>query len=403
MYLPATIKDADVNGKKVIMRADYNVPMKDGSISDDSRIRRTLPTLRYLLDGGAAVILMSHLGRPKGREEKFSLKPVAKRLEELLETKVEFAPDCIGEETKKMADALKPKEVLLLENLRFHEAEKKPDKDPEFAKQLADLADIYVNDAFGAAHRKHSSIYTIANDFPDQAFSGFLMDEEIGMLSKIVEKPEHPFFSIVGGVKISTKIGVLNTLLGKVDALFIGGAMAHTFFKAMGKEVGDSLYEEECVETAREILDKGRERGVPVHLPVDLVIAKEISEDSPYKTVSVDEGIPTGWKGVDIGPKTIESYCQGLKEGRTILWNGPLGVFEIPPFSKGTLEIASLLADLPAMTIVGGGDSAAAVKQLGFENKMTHLSTGGGASLELIENGSLPGIEVLSKRAVYQK
>ncbi|NGX58548.1 MAG: Bifunctional PGK/TIM [Chlamydiae bacterium] len=384
-----TIQDLDLKNKKVLMRVDFNVPLDSkGNITDDTRIQAAIPSIQYVLDHGGSVILMSHLGRPKKLTPELSLKPCAERLSQLLSRPVSLVDlgDCNPQ----------PGEVFLLENLRFIEAEKKPEKDPQFAKQLAQLADVYVNDAFGTAHRKHSSTYEVAKYFPGKAAAGFLMQKEIEYLAR---DPEHPFYAIIGGAKISTKIGVLMSLLDKVDALFICGAMAHTFLKAQGHEVGDSLYEEDVLQLAKEIIKKCSDKDVFLGLPLDEVVVEDVVEGAPSRLIEFrNEGIPKGFKGVDIGPKTLELYQKKLADAKTVLWNGPAGVFEITDFMKGTEGIARVLADLPATTIVGGGDSVAALKILGLSDKMSHISTGGGASLELIEKGTLPGIEALSAK-----
>lgn len=387
-----SIKDLDLKGKKVLMRVDFNVPLdQEGKIADDTRIQAALPSIRYVMDQGGTLILMSHLGRPKKPTPELSLKPCAERLSEILKHPVTLVDidDCNPQ----------PGDIVLLENLRFHEAEKKPSLDPGFAKQLAQLADVYVNDAFGTAHRKHTSTYEVARYFPGKAAAGFLMQKEIDYLAGCAQNPESPFYAIIGGAKISSKIGVLNSLAEKVDGLFICGAMAHTFLKVQGVEVGDSLYEKESLEEAKRIIDKCLEKGVFLGLPKDEVVVREVEKGASSQLIVFEkEGIPEGFKGVDIGPETLELYRTKLADAKTIFWNGPAGVFEIPDFAKGTEGIAQILAGLNATTIVGGGDSVSALKMLGLSEKMSHISTGGGASLELIEKGSLPGIEVLSKK-----
>lgn len=387
-----TVRDVDLKGKRVLMRVDYNVPIQNGVISDDKRIRATLPTIQYILDQGAALILMSHLGRPAGTgyEAEFSLKPVAERLSELLGKPVKFAPDCIGPEVEAMAAALQPGEVMLLENVRFHKAETK--NDPEISQQLAKLGEIFVNDAFGTAHRAQSSTEGVAHYLP--AVAGFLMEKEIEFLSRATENPERPYVAILGGAKISDKVGVIENLLKKCDRLLIGGGMANTFFKAMGFEVGDSLVEEEAVPTAKAILDSAGSRVV---LPVDVVIADAFDNEANTRVVAPNE-VPAGWRILDIGPKTVDTFKSALTGARTVVWNGPMGVFEMPRFAEGTFAIARLLAELDATTIIGGGDSASAVKKAGVADKMSHVSTGGGASLEFLEGKVLPGVAALQDK-----
>ncbi len=394
------IDELDMKGKKVLMRVDFNVPLNDrGGISDDTRIKEALPSIQYVLDHGKSLILMSHLGRPKGKEERFTLKPCAKRLSELLGKEVKMAPDCVGGEVVKMAQNLKQGDVLLLENLRFHQAETKPESDPDFAKNLSCLADIYVNDAFGTAHRKHSSTYEVAKYFQGSAAAGYLMKKEIDNLGKVLNNPAHPFYAIIGGVKISTKIGVISSLLEKVDGLLICGAMAHTFLKGKGIAIGDSLYEEEYLDTAFQIMEECREKKIKLILPVDVLAVREIKEkQQPVAFDLTEGGVASGYQAVDIGPKTIKLYKDSLSDAKTVLWNGPAGIFEIPEFSEGTRAVAEILGSLRAETLVGGGDSVSAVSSLGLAGKMTHISTGGGAALEFIQNGTLPGIEVLTDK-----
>jgi len=392
-----TLQDLPVQGKKVLIRVDFNVPLaKDGSITDDTRIREALPTIQYVLNRGGSVILMSHLGRPKSKADvQLSLGICAKRLSQLLSAPVLFAPDCIGKEAEKMAGDLKNGQVLLLENLRFYPAEEKPETDPSFAKNLAQLGNYYVNDAFGTAHRAHSSTATIARFFPGKAALGLLMQKEISFLQPLIEAPKRPFDVIIGGAKISTKLGVLQALIGKCDTLFIGGGMAYTFLKAEGIEVGESLLEETLIVQARAFLNECEKRQIQVYLPTDFVVADAFRSDATYKTLSVREGIPKGWQGMDIGPETIRTWIQALKGAATVFWNGPLGVFEMPHFARGTKEIAEAIAALKATTIIGGGDSAAAVNSFGLSNYFSHVSTGGGAALEFLELGHLPGIDAL--------
>ncbi len=384
-----TIRDVDVKGKRVLVRVDFNVPLAGGKVADDRRIRAAIPTIRYLLDKGAAVILMSHLGRPKGKVvPELRLDPVAERLAELLGRPVKKLDDCVGPEVEAAVKAMKPGEVILLENTRFHPEERK--NDPEFARKLASLADLFVNDAFGTAHRAHASTVGVARYLP--AVAGFLMERELRFLGQALENPERPFVAILGGAKISDKIGVIRNLLSKVDALLIGGGMANTFFKAQGYEVGDSLVEEEAVDTAGALLE---EAGGKLFLPVDVVIAREVAPDSPTRVMKVGD-VPAGWRILDIGPETVEAFKEKLRGARTVVWNGPVGVFEVEPFAKGTFAIARALAELEGATvIVGGGDSAAAVEKAGVADRITHVSTGGGASLEFLEGKELPGIAAL--------
>ncbi|NNG66950.1 phosphoglycerate kinase [Caldanaerobacter subterraneus] len=390
-----TVRDIDVSGKRVLVRVDFNVPMDENeNITDDRRIREALPTIEYLINHNAKVILVSHLGRPKGKfNPDYSLKPVAKRLSELLKKPVIMAEDVIGEDAKAKAAALKEGEVLLLENVRFHAEEEK--NDPEFAKELASLADIYVNDAFGTAHRAHASTAGVAKYLP--AVAGFLIEKELSIMGETLENPKRPFVAILGGAKVSDKIGVITNLLEKVDSLLIGGGMAYTFIKAKGYEIGKSLLEEDKIELAKEIMEKAKQKGVNFMLPVDTVIAKELKSGVPYEVVDIDK-MPEDQIGVDIGPKTIEEYSKVIKHAMTVVWNGPMGVFEIPEFAKGTEAIAKALSECKGTTIVGGGDSAAAIEQLGYADKVTHISTGGGASLEFLEGKVLPGIDVLNDK-----
>lgn len=393
-----SLKDLPIKDKKILMRVDFNVPIdKDGKISDPTRIQAALPSIRYIIEKEGAVILMSHLGRPKGKfDSKYSLKPCAEELSRLLGKTVKMAPDCVGSEVEKLAKELKPKEVLLLENLRFHAAEENPSLDPSFAKSLAALADFYVDDAFGTAHRAHSSTVEITKYMQGKAAAGFLLEKEIKFLGDMLFSPAKPFVAIIGGSKISTKIGVLKALLQKVDVLLIGGGMAYTFFKAEGYQIGKSICEEQLIPKAKEILKLAIQKKVKVILPVDTVIVSEISENTPSQTVEIKEGIPHDQQGVDIGPKTIEIFNQEIQKAKTILWNGPVGVFEVKPFSKGTLAVAHAVASSPAVTIAGGGETIAAIQESGFADKISHLSTGGGAALEFIEFSTLPGIEALS-------
>ncbi|WP_422446056.1 phosphoglycerate kinase [Thermoanaerobacterium sp. DL9XJH110] len=390
-----TLEDFNVEGKRVLVRVDFNVPMdEEGRITDDTRIRAAIPTIKYLIDHNAKVILVSHLGRPKGKvNKKYSLAPVAKRLSQILGQDVAMAEDCIGEPAEKAVAAMKPKDVLLLENVRFYAEEEKNDR--EFAKKLAGLADIYINDAFGTAHRAHASTAGVAEFLPSGA--GFLMKKEIETMGKALENPDRPFVAILGGAKVGDKIGVIQNLLGKVDSLLIGGGMAYTFLKSMGYEIGKSLLEEDKVELAASLIKQAKERGVNLLLPEDVVVTPELKEGQPYKTVPVSE-IPADMMGVDIGERTREKFARVIKGAGTVVWNGPMGVFEIRAFAEGTLAVARAMAESKAITIIGGGDSAAAVEQLGFADAMTHVSTGGGASLEFLEGKELPGVAVLNDR-----
>ena len=390
-----SIQDINVEGKKVLVRVDFNVPIdENGSITDDRRIREALPTIIYLREHNAKVILMSHLGRPKGKfNSKYSLKPVAERLSDKLGADVKLANDVIGDEVLAMAANLKEKDVMLLENVRFYEEEEKNDK--EFSKKLAELGDIYVNDAFGTAHRAHASTAGVA-EYLTSAI-GFLIKKELDIMGKALTAPVRPFIAILGGAKVSDKIGVIENLLDKVDTLLIGGGMAFTFYKAMGYEIGKSILEPDKVELAGEILKKAEAKGVKMLLPVDIVIAPEFNNDSPSKTVSADM-IPEDQMGLDIGENTRRIFTEIIKNAKTVVWNGPMGVFEMESFAKGTFALAKAMSECTGTTIVGGGDSAAAVEQLGFADKMTHISTGGGASLEFLEGKALPGIEAIENK-----
>lgn len=390
-----TVKDIDLKGKKVFVRCDFNVPMDENqNITDNTRIKASLPTIKYLLEQNCKIILASHLGRPKGEvKPEYSLKPVAKELSKLLGKEVIMANDVIGEDATTKAENLKEGEILLLENVRFHKEE--TDNDPEFAKKLASMAEIFVNDAFGTAHRAHASTTGIADYIP--GVSGFLIEKELKFLGNAVNNPERPFVAILGGAKVSDKIGVIDSLLDKVDTLMIGGGMAYTFFKAQGYNVGNSLCEVEKTGLALEAMEKAKSKGVKLLLPIDTKIGKEFKPDTESKTVAWTE-IPDEWEGFDIGEKTIEMFKNELKNAKTVIWNGPLGLFEFDQFAIGTNEIAKTLAELDATTIIGGGDSAAAVEKAGLADKMTHISTGGGASLEFLEGKKLPGIECLQDK-----
>ena len=392
-YNKKTVKDIDVAGKKVLLRCDFNVPQDKatGAITDDKRIVAALPTLKYLLEQGAAVIACSHLGKPKGEwKESLTLAPVAKRLSELLGCEVIFAKDIIGEDAQAKAAALQPGQIMLLENLRFDIREEK--NDPEFAKALADLADVYVSDAFGTVHRAHASTAGVAAYLP--AVSGFLIEKELEIMGGALANPKRPLVAILGGAKVSSKIGVINNLLDIADTIIIGGGMAYTFAKAQGGSVGKSLLESDWLDYCNEMIAKAKDKGVKLLLPEDTLCAREFSADA--EPVLCDTmAIPDDMMGMDIGPKTIEAYSQAVKGAGTVIWNGPMGVFEFPAFAEGTRAVAKALADTDAITIIGGGDSAAAVAQLGYADKMTHISTGGGASLEFLEGKELPGVACL--------
>ncbi len=383
-----TVKDIDLKGKRVLMRVDFNVPMEAGKVTDDKRIRASLPTIQYVLDQGASLVLMSHLGRPKGGPDpEFSLAPAAQVLASLLGRPVQMAPDCVGPEVEKLAQALKPGQVLMLENTRFHPGEEK--NDPALAKQMAALGDVYVNDAFGSAHRAHSSTEGVAHFLP--AVSGFLMEQELEYLGRATSNPEHPYVVILGGAKISDKIAVVDNLLTKCDKLIIGGGMANTFLAAKGYAMQDSLVEPASIDLAKSIMAKA---GSKLLLPVDAVVADKFDPGANSQVVAVDK-VPAGWRIMDIGPKSIEACKSALQGAKLIVWNGPMGVFEMPKFAEGTFAIARLLAASGATTVIGGGDSASAVKKAGVAKQMTHVSTGGGASLEFLEGKELPGVAAL--------
>ena len=400
MAAKLSIQDVDLKNKKVLIRVDFNVPIEKGTIIDDSRIRGAIPTIQYVLDQGGAAILMSHFGRPDGKKDpQLSLAPCAKKLSELINKPVKMAPDCCGDETKKMAEGLKSGEILMLENLRFHIGEEKPHSEPEFANALAELGEVYIDDAFGCAHRNHASITLITKFFPHASAAGYLMQKEIEYLGSTLLNPKRPFHAILGGSKISSKFKIIKALMQHADCLLIGGAMMFNFFEIQGISVGDSLVEKDFFPVTRELMDVSSQSRCRLVLPLDVVIAKEIRPNVESRVIQLQEGIPAGYKGLDIGPETIKLYDSILKKASTIFWNGPMGVFECPPFNKGTNAIAQMIANFPvATTIIGGGDSVAAVEQAGLAYKMSHLSTGGGAALEYIEFGKLPGIEALTNK-----
>jgi phosphoglycerate kinase len=390
MFEKKIVTNIDVKGKKVLVRVDFNVPLKDGKVVDDTRIQAALPTINYLLEHEASLILCSHLGRPKGVDLVFSLKPVAEHLASLVTVPVKFAADCVGPVAEQSVANLQSKEILVLENTRFHSGETK--NDPKMALQLASLADIFVNDAFGTAHRAHASNVGVAEHLP--AVAGFLLEKEIKYLGQAIAAPEHPFVAILGGAKVSDKIDVIQNLLTKADQILIGGGMANTFFKAQGYQMADSLVEGEALETARSLLAEGNNR---LRLPVDIVIADAFSNDAEYKVMGMGS-IPDGWRVLDIGPETVTNYAKVISGARTVVWNGPMGVFEFPVFAKGTFGLAHAIADSSATSIIGGGDSVAAINQSGLADKVTHISTGGGASLEMLEGKVLPGLAALQDK-----
>lgn len=395
-YNKKTIEDIKVSGKKVLVRCDFNVPLKDGTITDENRLLGALPTIKYLMDNGGRVILCSHLGKPKGPDAKFTLAPVAKRLSELLEKEVIFAADdeVVGANARKAVSEMNDGDVVLLENTRFRAEESKNGE--AFSKDLSELCEVYVNDAFGTAHRAHSSTEGVTK-FVDTAVAGYLINKELKFLGEAVNNPVRPFVAILGGAKVSDKINVINALLDKVDTLIIGGGMSYTFLKAMGYTVGTSLLEEDKVDYAKDMMDKAKEKGVELLLPVDNVVADKFSADAEPVTTE-DQNIPEGYMGLDIGPKSAKLYADAVKGAKTVIWNGPMGVFEFENFAKGTIAVAEAMAEADATTVIGGGDSAAAVNILGFGDKMSHISTGGGASLEFLEGKVLPGIAALNDK-----
>jgi len=394
-----TLKDVELKGKTVLMRVDFNVPIKDGKIGDDNRIVQALESINYVVERGAKLILTSHLGRPAGEpSSEFSLKPVADHLATLVDAPVHFAEDCIGEKAEKVINAAKEGEIVLLENVRFHPEEKK--NDAKFAMKLATHADLFVNDAFGSSHRAHASVAGVT-EFLQPSVSGFLLEKEIQYLEDSVNSPSRPFVAILGGAKVSDKIGVIENLISKVDTIIIGGGMTYTFYKAMGLNIGDSLVEDDKVDLAKELMKKAEEKGVDFMLPIDSVVAKEFKNDAEHKVVDRD-GIEDGWMALDIGPQSSIAFSNRIKNARTVLWNGPMGVFEMENFSDGTFTVAEALADATAnngaITIIGGGDSAAAIKKAGLQDKVSHVSTGGGASLEYLEGKELPGVASLTNK-----
>jgi phosphoglycerate kinase len=386
-----TVDRADVAGRRVLVRNDFNVPLEDGMVTDDLRVRAAVPTLRWLLDHGARVICCSHLGRPKGqRDPKYSLEPVRPVLAQHLGVDVAFVDDVAGDQAPQAAQALGDGQVLLLQNLRYEPGEEK--NDPDLADRLAALAELYVDDAFGAAHRAHASVVGVTERLP--AYAGFLLAGEVKELSRLLEDPDRPFTAVLGGSKVSDKLAVLDNLLGRVDSLVVGGGMCFTFLAAQGNEIGDSLFEPEQVEAVRQLLETAKSQGKPVLLPTDVVVAREVSEDAETRTVPAD-GIEPGWKGLDIGPETAKTFAKAVAEARTVFWNGPMGVFELAPFAAGTKAVAEAVAAASGYTVVGGGDSAAALAELGLADRVDHLSTGGGASLELLEGKTLPGVAAI--------
>lgn len=389
-----SLKNLSLKNKKVLVRVDFNVPFNEkGEISDLTRIKESIPTINYIIQQGGCVILLSHLGRPKGiKEEKYTLKPCALALSSLMQHPVLFVNDCLGEKTQNQINSMQPGDILLLENLRFYPGEENPTIDPSFAKTLASYGDLYVNDAFGASHRKHASTFTLPTFFPKKAAAGFLMTKELLALNKVITHPKPPFHVLIGGSKVSSKIGVLKALTHSMQALYIGGGMAFTFLAALKHEIGDSLYEPDQIEAAKKILDACKKQNIPLFLPSDFIVSNGMT----FKTINISGGIEKGWKGMDIGPNTISCWEEELLKANSIFWNGPLGVFENPNFAKGTFQIAKFLASLSSERIIGGGDSIAAIERLHLQHQFTHLSTGGGACLEFLEKGTLPCIEILS-------
>ncbi|XUX07573.1 phosphoglycerate kinase [Sporosarcina sp. UB5] len=389
-----TIKDIELNGKRVFCRVDFNVPMENGEVADDTRIRAAIPTISFMAEQGAKVIIASHLGRPKGEvNEEMRLTAAGKRLAELLGKDVKKLDSSVGEEVEQAVADMKAGDIILLENVRFHAGEEK--NDPELAKKFAGLADVFVNDAFGAAHRAHASTAGIAQYIP--AVSGFLLEKELDVLGKALSNPERPFTAIIGGAKVKDKIGVIDNLLDNVDHLLIGGGLSYTFTKAQGYETGNSLVEEDKIELAQSFIQKAKEKNVKLHLPIDAVVADTFSENANVKTVKIDE-IPNGWMGLDIGPETAELYADVIRNSKLVIWNGPMGVFEMEPFAAGTKNVALAMAETEAYTVIGGGDSAAAVEKFDVAERMDHVSTGGGASLEFMEGKELPGVTALNDK-----
>jgi phosphoglycerate kinase len=396
-----TVREIPIKGKRILIRTDFNVPLgPNGEILDDRRIKSSLNTIKFILDRGGSVILMSHLGRPQGkRVSNLSLAPVAKRLSDLLGKDVAFAPDCIGEVVEKMASKLNPGQILMLENLRFHSGEENAEKEPLFVEKLSRIGDVYVNDAFATAHHKHASNYHIAKKFHDVA-AGLLVEKEVTILTNLLTQAKEPFYAVIGGSKIESKIGILEALLEKVDGLLIGGGMAFTFLKAMGYEIGNSLVDDEKIDVAQKIIRRAEKKGIDLHLPLDVVCAKSLTDTSETQIISIEDGVPKNWIGADVGPKTLASWKEALSKANTIFWNGPVGVYELKPFQSGTFKLAEIISSKKVMTIIGGGDSAAAVHSLGIDQKITCISTGGGATLEFIELGTLPALEPLTKTIV---
>lgn len=395
-----TLKDLDLHHKKVLMRVDFNVPIaKDGTIADDTRIKESLPSIQHVISQGGSVILMSHLGRPDGNKElKYSLKPCQERLTQLLGRPVLFANDCISDQALMQKSSIKPRQVLLLENLRFYSAEEHPEQDPWFAKKLAQHCDVFVNDAFGTAHRAHSSTVTITQYFPKTSAMGCLMEKEISYLKKTIDTPKRPFYAVIGGSKVSSKLGVLTSLFSKVDKLFIGGGMAFTFLRCLGYKIGNSLIDSKKLADVEKFLAKASKNSAKIYFPEDIIIGKTPEDTTAGIAVTIKQGIPSGYMGLDIGPQTLKSWEKALAGGNTFFWNGPVGVFENPYFAQGTTKLAEIISKQPGIKIVGGGDSVLAVNKLGCAPSFSHLSTGGGASLELIEFGHLPGIDALSNK-----